>query len=170
MKTALLAVLMFGLGVYVGRPAQIVVDAQKLRDCTIIKTEFVQAEPPLLIVPNTPKTPEIATSPSPTPDEPKRDDVVVQKAPALDDDEKPVEDPKAWALAAAKDAAKSVVQMQGWPTGFTFTAEEYKHIDELRQALIAQNLQIISEEPLNIGKYVWKMKVAGPDYRAPTAE
>ena len=57
--------------------------------------------------------------------------------------------------------------MRGWPAEFTFTAEEYKHIGDLREAIAAQNLRIRTEEPMNIGKFVYKITVVGPDFKEP---
>lgn len=174
MKNLILILLAFGLGVYVGKPAQITLQAPEVapvQECPKV-VQLAPSQPiasaPIVHQDAAPAAASQERQEEKRADEPKKEEAQAEpEAPKTqhvenkpDEDELPIapEDVQQWAKNATKDMARGALRGENGifgPNRFTFTREEYKHFEVLKAELTAANLVITEEGPLNVGKYVY---------------
>jgi hypothetical protein len=135
MKLILTAALFFALGVYVGRPPQIVIQTQ-----TPASSETTQESPEVVqIVPS-----------APTPKESKRPEESVPAAkdepPVVSDEPYRMSDSEAatWALDSAA-ATKRSISYGIQQSRLTLDGDQYRHVDLLKAELSSLGLVVVEE-------------------------
>lgn len=176
MKNLVLASIIFALGVYVGRPPQVVVQAPPiLKDCTVVQ-KTIEA-------PST-KRPEVddpfahavhveghlirgdAAIPEPTPS-PTPSETPVAESTKNEDVAPRDQEPTTWTDAEAAEWIKDMVAQLAKYVGayeveehrVSIDAKRYAHLNQLREALDKAGLRISEEGAMAIGDYVYYIKV-----------
>lgn len=176
MKYVVSIILAFAVGVFVGRPSQIVVQAENFKECTIIQAHYSNEDTPK-VVQTSKETPKVAVTETvkevikteDKKDEPQKDtDAREHKEVESNEPQSTPEQQTQIQHEQIDDMVDKLIKMFAVydfdeDQKITFTEVDLQHLDYTRNKVNEANLIIKEEGRMNIGKFVYYLKIGTRD-------